>query len=118
VSSREAVMKYARIAINELRSGTINISIDRAEKELLPLFRNQPGFISYAVYRVDERSVASVSVWETREAAENAVHLAEDWIKSSLAESMVASRVVVGELAFESEGPSLFQSEEPAPPLH
>ena len=111
-------MKYARIAINELKPGTVNISIDRTENELLPLFRNQPGFISYAVYRVQERSVASVSVWETREAAENAVRLADDWIKSSLPEAVVASRVVIGELAFESEGPSLLHSEELPPSLH
>jgi hypothetical protein len=110
-------MKYTRIAIHDLKPGTIAFTLDRAENELLPLFRTQPGFISYAVYQVSDHQVASVSRWETREAADNATRLAEDWIKDSMPGSVSSSRVVVGELVFESEGPSLTAGEEPAP-LH
>jgi len=106
-------MKYTRIAIHDLKPGTVAITLERTENQMLPLFRSQPGFLSYAVYQVSDRQVASVSTWETREAADNATRLAEDWIKSSMPGSVSSSRVVVGELAFESEGPSLTSSEEP-----
>ena|SRR5207244_1302403 len=111
-------MSYARIAIHDLRPGTVNTSVGRAEAELLPLLRGQPGFLSYAVYKISEGQVASVSAWETREAADRAVELAEDWIHSSLTQAVLSSQVVVGELAFQSEGPSLTAGEEAPPPIH
>jgi hypothetical protein len=100
-------MRYARIAIHELKAGTVDVSVGRAESQLLPLLRGQPGFVSYAVYRIDHQSVASVSVWETREAAEASVRLSQDWIDGNLPGTVLKSHIVVGEQAFESVGPSL-----------
>jgi heme-degrading monooxygenase HmoA len=105
-------MRYARIAIHELKEGTVEVSVGRAESALLPILRAQPGFVSYAVYRVDQMSVASVSVWESREAAQAAVQLTQDWIDGNLPETVLKSHVVVGEQVFESAGPLLIPLEE------
>jgi hypothetical protein len=39
---------------------------------MLPIFRAQPGFVRYGLILLDDGSVASVSVWETRDEAEAA----------------------------------------------
>jgi heme-degrading monooxygenase HmoA len=109
-------MKFARIAIHDLAPGTVDFSIRHAEAGLLPLFRGLTGFISYAVYRVDDRSVASVSLWDNREAAEQGERFAQNWVKSNLPRALLASRVAIGEQAFEAEGPSLAADVEAAPP--
>ena len=43
---------------------------------MLPIFRTQPGFVRYGLALLDDGSVASVSVWETRDEAEAVLKIA------------------------------------------
>jgi heme-degrading monooxygenase HmoA len=103
-------MKHARVAIAELKEGTVNATVRHVEQELLPLFRGQPGFISYALYHGPGNMLFSVSEWESREAAEEAVRLANTWTERAVPEA-VFKQVVVGEQAFEAATPVLGEHE-------
>ena len=108
-------MKHIRIATYEFKPEKIAESLGRAERELLPLFRSQRGFVSYAVYLTDPGNVASLSVWADQEAAENAAKLAGDWVKRNLADAVIAQKVTIGKLAFDESEPLAAGTEATAP---
>jgi Antibiotic biosynthesis monooxygenase len=95
-------MRYARVAFYEMAPKTIDISIRRSMLGLLPVFRQQPGFVSYQLVKVGERSLVSFSVWETREAAEEANRATADWASENLPDTVVSSRLYIGPIAFDS----------------
>jgi heme-degrading monooxygenase HmoA len=110
-------MRYSRIAIYEMKAGTANQTVRRAEEDLAPLVRQQAGFISYSVYQAGDREIGSVSVWESRAAADKAALLIQEWVKRNMAADVVSTRSFVGELAFESTQ-SAFAGAETRPSTH
>jgi heme-degrading monooxygenase HmoA len=98
----EDQMRCARIVFFELKPKTVDVSIRRATEELLPRFRRQPGFVSYQLAKVDDRSIISISTWETKDAAENANRVAAEWAKGALPEIIVSSKFYFAEIAFDS----------------
>ncbi len=51
----------------------------RVKESFLPVIRQVPGFLGYYVVRGEEGAYASVSVFETREGAEEAQRLSDQW---------------------------------------
>jgi hypothetical protein len=98
----EDQMRCARIVFFELKPKTVEVSIRRAMEQLLPRFRQQRGFVSYQLTKVDDRSIISISTWETRDAAENANRVAAEWAKGALPEIIVSSNLYFAEIAFDS----------------
>jgi heme-degrading monooxygenase HmoA len=95
-------MRYVRFAMYEMKPNTIDASMRNARKELLPLFRQQPGFVAYQGARLDDGRVISFSVWETRAACESAVRIASDWVKRNMAKDVVSSQTHIAELEIDS----------------
>ena len=63
-----------------------NEGFRRVHDEVIPKIRAMPGFISfYSAYDRDRGTVTSVTVYETRESAEEATRLAEEWGRQNLA---------------------------------
>jgi Antibiotic biosynthesis monooxygenase len=70
----------------------------RTQESMLPLFQEQPGFVSYSVMST-ANEVLSFSIWETEEQAEAANKVSRDWVADNIDPSqieLVESRV--GEL--------------------
>jgi uncharacterized protein YcbX len=93
-------MEYIRIATYTINKGTFQELAETARTGMLPKFQEQPGFVSYGVADMGDRTVMSISVWETREQAEAATPMAATWVGDHLADHVQLRSNTVGELAF------------------
>jgi hypothetical protein len=71
----------------------------RAEDGILPLFREQHGFRSYAV-AIDGNEVFSLSVWDTRADAEAGSELAADFVRTKMAGELEMIETRFADVAF------------------
>ena len=60
----------------------------RTQQTMLPLFQEQPGFVSYSVMST-ANEVLSFSIWETEEQAEAANKVSRDWVADNLDPSQI-----------------------------
>ncbi len=81
--SREALM-YA--VIRKLRMRSVDEAGRRAIDGLGPILKQSPGFIGYHVVKFGNDTGVSISLFETREAAQAAHAKALGWIRENLAE--------------------------------
>ena len=93
-------MQHARVAIYQIKSGTADEVISRAQAGMLPTFRSQPGFVGYGLVKAGEDSVISISVWQSEEQATAAVQVAASWVRDNIAEMVVSVQNYLGDLAF------------------
>lgn len=93
-------MKHMRVATYGILKGSFQEIADTAKAGMLPIFRQQPGFIRYGVADMGDRELLSISVWDSREHAENATPTAASWVKENLAERVELKSNSVGDLAF------------------
>ncbi|HET7234787.1 MAG TPA: hypothetical protein VFJ16_32535 [Longimicrobium sp.] len=57
----------------------------RVEVGFLPMLRKQPGFVSYNLVHAGNGVMISVTVFQTREGAENSNRLAAEWTAENVA---------------------------------
>ena len=93
-------MQHVRVGVYKFKRGTVDEVLRKAEAGLLPIFRNQPGFVGYGVVKSGEDEGVSLSVWETHEQAEKAVQVAATWAKDNVADKIESVQNHVGNLAF------------------
>jgi heme-degrading monooxygenase HmoA len=96
-------MQYARIAVYQMKpdgSITVDEAIRRSQTGMLPIFRSQPGFVSYGQVKAGQDSVISISFWQSRQQAEAAVQLSTAWAKDNLPGMTQSVQNYVGELSF------------------
>ena len=93
-------MQYIRVAVYKAKQGTVNEMARKAEAGMLPIFRNQPGFVAYGLVKTGSDEAVSLSVWGTREEAEKAVQVAAAWVKDNIADITESVQNHVGDLAF------------------
>lgn len=72
-------MPYARVGIHKFKQGTIDEVIKKGKTKLLPVDREQPGFIAYEVIKIDDETAISISTWKTKKQAENALKRVSEW---------------------------------------
>ena len=63
-------MRYTRLSTYDLTKGDFNELTGIAEKGILPTFVKEPGFVNYGLVDAGNHKVVSISIWETREAAQ------------------------------------------------
>jgi heme-degrading monooxygenase HmoA len=97
-------MQHGRIAIYHIKPEHNLDDVSRiAEKGLLPIFRDQPGFVGYGLVKVDEgKRLVSLSFWETEGEAEKAISLAADFTRSEVAAYVRLEENHLGDLTFYS----------------
>jgi hypothetical protein len=70
----------------------------RAQETMVPLFQEQPGFVSYSVMAT-QNEVFSFSIWETEEQADAANTISREWVAENLAPDQIELKESrVGEL--------------------
>jgi hypothetical protein len=90
---------YLSIRTYRLNSGSIDEAMHRVDRDLADAFAREPGFIAYEVAQTGERTVASVTTFQTREQAEASNELAAQWVAEELADFDVRRLgVIVGEV--------------------
>jgi hypothetical protein len=93
-------MQHVRLATYGLNKGTFQELADTAKSGMLPKFQAQPGFVRYGLADLGDKTIMSISVWETRAQAEAAAPMAATWVGENLADRVELKTNFVGDLAF------------------
>jgi heme-degrading monooxygenase HmoA len=91
-------MAYARIGLYTVKPDTLDGILTRAAAELVPQTRQQPGFLRFFTIRTGEDSLVSVTVWQSKEQAEQAAERHSSWGRAAMGASLVKVDNHVGEM--------------------
>lgn len=91
-------MAYARIGMYTTKPGTLDGILQKAEAELVPMTRQQPGFRRYFTVRTGDDSLVSVTAWETKEQAEQAAERLSGWVRTEMGPAALKVENQVGEV--------------------
>jgi len=94
---------HARVALYRLTSGTVEDVARKAEEGMLPIFRDQPGFVSYRLVRAEDETIISISRWRSREQADRATEAAASWVRDNIADNVALQQNYVGEVVLSSD---------------
>jgi ketosteroid isomerase-like protein len=91
------------------QAGQTAETIRRVQSGLLPILTRQPGFRSYQAVEGANEVAVSVSLYDSRAAADAANQAAASWVKDNLAELVGPADITVGEVALSAtpEEPNL-----------
>ncbi|MGO8948785.1 MAG: hypothetical protein ACLQUY_14255 [Ktedonobacterales bacterium] len=93
-------MYYTHVEIVKVKPGQMDETLRRAETELLPLYRDLPGFVAYTIAKTDEVSATGLSIWQTRQQAEHAPAVREVWMKERASTLIDSLHQSIGLLPF------------------
>ena len=93
-------MSYSRVAMYQLKPGTVEEVVQRAEQELKPILRQLPGYIAYQVQKGSEEKVISISAWQSKEEAEAANQRIERWVAANIADTVVSVQSYISNIVF------------------
>ncbi|MHB8645218.1 MAG: antibiotic biosynthesis monooxygenase [Thermomicrobiales bacterium] len=91
-------MPYARIALYTADPDAMEEVLRKAEAELVPMNRQQPGFRSYSAFRTGADSVISITGWEAEEQANQANERLAGWVRREFGSSLRSVEAHVGEV--------------------
>ena len=69
----------------EVDPGSVEEITRGAEEGFIPIIKDASGFLAYYVVDAGDGVVATVSVFETKEGAEESISMAADWIRQNMA---------------------------------
>ncbi len=92
-------MRFTRLSTYDLTKGTFPELTGIVEKGMLPLFAKEHGFVNYGLVDGGDHKVVSISIWETREAAQKSAGLAGTWVKENIADRVRLVTTYIGDLA-------------------
>jgi hypothetical protein len=84
-------MPYGRCAIYSFEGDDQEI-IEKSKAGILPIFKQQPGFIAYGVM-VQDGQIISMSAWNTESDAKAADEAAKKWVSENLNAKVMSSFV-------------------------
>jgi heme-degrading monooxygenase HmoA len=84
-------MVHVRLGVYRFQPGSIDTVIERGQAELLPLFREQPGFVAYEVVRSGADTGVSISHWMSSADAKRANATAQTWLRDNFAPLLVSA---------------------------
>ncbi len=91
-------MVYARVGIYTAEAGTLDGILAKAEAELVPQTRQQPGFLRYFAVRTGADALVSVTIWQGKEQAERAAERLSGWVRAEMGPSLLDVENHVGEM--------------------
>ncbi|MDQ5840108.1 MAG: hypothetical protein M3537_02920 [Chloroflexota bacterium] len=92
-------MRYIRLSTYDMTTGSFDELTGIAEKGILPTFAKEPGFVNFGLVDAGNHRVVSISIWETREAAQKSVGMAATWVKENIADRVRLVTTTIGDLA-------------------
>jgi len=91
-------MRYTRLSTYDLTKGDFSELSGIAEKGILPSFAKEPGFVNFGLVDAGNHKVVSISIWETREAAQKSANMAATWVKENIADRVHLVTTTIGDL--------------------
>ena len=86
---------FAVIRRYNTHEGAAEKIVERVRAGFVPLVSRLPGFVSYDCVRSTDGSFVSMSVFSSREAAEDSNRLASDWVHENLASLIRTAPVIL-----------------------
>lgn len=97
---------HASIRKYKIDSDAVVALAVRVEDGFVPIISKLPGFVSYMVIDAGDGVVASVSIFESEEAAEQSNAAAAEWVRESLSDVITeTAEVTAGEIALAAPTP-------------
>ena len=93
-------MPYARVTVVKLKEPRMGEVLEKAGRELVPIFWAEPGFEAYYIVKADEFTGLTTSVWETREQADRSAAAAAAWIQRNIGQRAASVETHLGEIMF------------------
>jgi len=93
-------MQFTHVETIEVQAGQMDETLRKAESDLMPQYRNLPGFVAYTIAQTDKVSAIGMSIWQTREQAEYSVVIREDWLKKGARKLIGSCHDAIGSLPF------------------
>jgi antibiotic biosynthesis monooxygenase len=93
-------MLYTRIATITVQPGKVSEYLHICEQDLLPRYRDLPGFVGYTVAKVGDSALTAFTLWQTRAQAEESVKTSDQWLKDAISKLIMSVTHEVGELPF------------------
>ena len=94
------MQQHVRISKYELRRGTFDEVAEAARAGISRALEDRPGFVMHGVVDVGDRTLLSLTLWETRRHADAAMPAAEAWVREHIAHRVDLRSTQSGELAF------------------
>src|SRR5690349_15838054 len=94
-------MNCTRIALYDITSGKFDEVAAEAKAEMVPLFQQSPGFVSYAVAQLDDTKFVSLSTWQSHAQADAATAKAATWVKDHSKDRFSLRQNYTGDLAID-----------------
>jgi hypothetical protein len=92
-------MRYTRLSTYDVTKGDFSELSSLTEKGILPVYVKEPGFVNFGLVDAGNHKVISISIWETREAAQKSATMAASWIKDNIADRVKLVTTTIGDLA-------------------
>ena len=92
-------MTYIRLSTYDVTMGSFHELTEIAEKGIVPMFEAEPGFVNYGLVDAGNHKCVALSIWETREAAQNSASMAATWVKENVSDRVRLVNTIIGELA-------------------
>ncbi|HLJ80494.1 MAG TPA: hypothetical protein VKT52_03335 [Ktedonobacterales bacterium] len=93
-------MQFAHVTTITTKPGQMRDLLRNAETELLPLYRDLPGFAAYTVAKTGEATAVCLGIWQTRQQAEQAIKTSDQWMKQGSGNLIDSLHNSVGDLPF------------------
>lgn len=77
---------FTSVRCYRVKSDQMDELVKRTESGFVNIVSGAPGFVGYYLVDGGDGKLATVSVFETREGAEESTRLAADWVKDNLAD--------------------------------
>ena len=94
---------FARVLFQECKPGTVETLTHEAEESLIGPIREIPGFVSYRIVKLDDRSLIAIAVFATRAGAEEMNRIGAEWRAQYAQDAVVSVRPYVGEILLDVE---------------
>ena len=93
-------MQYTHVAMLTSKTGQMRDLLRNMETELLPTYRQEPGFVAFTVAKTGESSAVAFGVWQTHEEAERSIKSLDKWAKDGASKLIDSAKSHVGDLPF------------------
>jgi hypothetical protein len=93
-------MQFAHVTTITTKPGQMRDLLRNAETELLPLYRDLPGFAAYTVAKTGEATAVCYGIWHTRQQAEQAIKTSDQWMKQGSGNLIDSLHNSIGDLPF------------------
>ena len=108
-------MHFAHVTTITTKPGQMRDLLRDTETQLLPLYRDVPGFVAYTVAKTGDTSAIAFSLWQTLTQAEQSVKSSDEWMKAAIDKLIISFHPHMGELPFLAFTGDLAVYSSPAP---